>query len=762
MNAKRLGKYQRQLYSRMPLIGGWLRRRAAQTLAQDSSPEAVRALAEAVTRSNDERVRGIALERIRHIDTQPCINAVCAVWAATRHPDLTALLTERGWVASAPPDVKVLSALKTKRLEWVTEGDADVVEPLARACEDGDPTIAEQARLALRQLKNLDAHEALCRLVIEYNHPLAREIAVTAQYAPRAPHQRALFYFLTGQWDKYESLDFDQTMLGTAYEICDERLRKRIAECVRRAGRVEWVKIVAGGRQGRRLGEMTDGEWEAARSVLGSSGRWEDMWHLAQMAPVVWSVRLLRRLREVGWVPEGKEERARFAELVWLAGRCMGEAASELSRLVHCQARLEGHKGVVGVDCLAISPDGRLLASGSGLAFNPDGRPAISPEGRLLGGEIRLWSLPNGTPLKTLEGHVSVKCLAISPDGRLLASGGSWEGVVRLWSLPDGTLLKTLEGHGSDAEGHVSVASLTISPDGRLLASGGVDGKIRLWTLPDGAPLKTLHTGLGCLAISPDGRLLVSGGVDGKVRLASLPDGVPLKTLEGHTKWIRCLTISPDGQMLASGGGDGVVWLWSLPDGAPLKMQEGHTFSVECLAISPDGWLLASGSYDKTVRLWRLPDGAVLKTLEGHTAAVVCLAISPDGRLLASGGVGLRLWRLPDGVALRTLEGRRLVYCLAISPDGRLLASGNDYDDTAVQLWDLEPLRLSYLPIGQMSLEDMAWVQEALRDGDISDAERGWLESLLALMRWQRRFDIEVEEAPWPISVGEFDIELGE
>jgi len=46
MNAKQLEKHQRRLYSRVPLIGGWLRRRAAETLARDGSPGAVQALAE--------------------------------------------------------------------------------------------------------------------------------------------------------------------------------------------------------------------------------------------------------------------------------------------------------------------------------------------------------------------------------------------------------------------------------------------------------------------------------------------------------------------------------------------------------------------------------------------------------------------------------------------------------------------------------------------------------------------------------------------
>jgi hypothetical protein len=50
-----------------------------------------------------------------------------------------------------------------------------------------------------------------------------------ARYAPRNSVQRALFYFLTGRWEEYESLDFDHAFLRTAYETGGEQLRGRIA-----------------------------------------------------------------------------------------------------------------------------------------------------------------------------------------------------------------------------------------------------------------------------------------------------------------------------------------------------------------------------------------------------------------------------------------------------------------------------------------------------------------------------------------------------
>ena len=95
-----------------------------------------------------------------------------------------------------------------------------------------------------------------------------------------------------------------------------------------------------------------------------------------------------------------------------------------------------------GVNGLAISPDGKLLVSGS------------------WDKTVKLWSLPDGALVKTLEGHKgSVESVAIGSDGKLLVSGDH-DATVKLWSLPDGALVKTLEDRGSTAR------SVAIGPDG--------------------------------------------------------------------------------------------------------------------------------------------------------------------------------------------------------------------------------------------------------------------------------------------------------
>jgi WD40 repeat protein len=654
------------------------------------------------------------------------------------------------------------------------------VRTLVRDCSPQAMTALEKAivdssdqqvhRIALDGLRrfaaqgHVEAQEALCRLMVEHDHPLARQIVLAVQYLPCDEHLRALFYFLTEQWEAYESLDFDQSLLKAAYEVADERLRRRIVEGVRRAGRAEWVGVIAVGQRGRRLGEMSDEEWAAALAVLEEEEQWAAMWRLAQIAPAVWSLRLMRRLNEAGWRPRDEAEREGFAELVGLAEKC-GEEGPKLKELRHSRNVLIGDRDMFGrpsgpIVALAICPIGHVLATGS--------RDRA----------VRLWSLPSGRALKTQRPGITgslADCLAFSPNGSMLASSGALhhrdDNSIQLWRMPDGAQSGTLHGHTG------AIDCLAFSPDGLTLASGGRDTTIRLWHLPRRAfkrsadfTLKEHMGAVRCLATSPDGEFLVSGGGlgDSTVRLWRLPEGTPLHVLKGHTSEVTCLAISPDGRMLVSGSDDATVRLWRLPDGAALKTLEGHTGRISSLAIGPNGQVLASGSMDGTVRLWRLPDGAALETLCGHEGGVHCLAVSPDGRVLASGGEdkAVRLWRLPDGSPLKTLEGHTgAVRCLAVRPHEPLLASGGD--DGQVRLWKMGPSLLGGLPVGQTSPTDMEWVQEtlqqAMRKGTrrSNDARWRWLEFMLALMRWHRRFDVEVAEVPARIPAGEFDIEIG-
>jgi hypothetical protein len=156
----------------------------------------------------------IAIQLCEYLVTQnrpEAIDTLCARWMETREPQLAELISQAGYVASTPLIVRIYSALQAGRDDLIIESGAAIVLALLGACEDTDRTLADRARQVLMQLLECpEAQEEICRLVIEEDHPMARELVLAEQYTPHDVYRRALLYALTEQWEKYEQLDVEQ------------------------------------------------------------------------------------------------------------------------------------------------------------------------------------------------------------------------------------------------------------------------------------------------------------------------------------------------------------------------------------------------------------------------------------------------------------------------------------------------------------------------------------------------------------------------
>ncbi|MDT0438514.1 WD40 repeat domain-containing protein [Streptomyces doudnae] len=302
-------------------------------------------------------------------------------------------------------------------------------------------------------------------------------------------------------------------------------------------------------------------------------------------------------------------------------------------------------------------------------AFRPDGKVLATGGGD---GAVRLWDMSDPARPAALgrgftTGHRALRSLTFLPGGRTLAVLIGVENAVQLWDVADPARPVP---HGPPVPvdtRYAGAAALAVSPDGRTLATDRDDRTVQLLDLTDPARprrvggLLTGHTGyVNALAYSRDGRTLASAGADGTIRLWDVADrhrarllGTPLA---GHLGPVNTLAFAPDGRTLASGSDDDTVRLWDVADprraaplGSPLT---GHTEAVASLTFSRDGRTLASGGNDNTVRLWDVADPAAAspigQAMSPNARTGSFLAFSPDRSVLgvSSGADTVRLWNL--------------------------------------------------------------------------------------------------------------------
>jgi WD40 repeat protein len=338
-----------------------------------------------------------------------------------------------------------------------------------------------------------------------------------------------------------------------------------------------------------------------------------------------------------------------------------------LSRICRDQSRytLRGHTNFV--QCEAISPDGRLLATGSHDKT------------------LRLWSLASRKPIATLYA-AKIWSVAFSPDGRLLASGDEAP-VVKLWSVGTHRLIAVFRGH------NLPIFSVAFSPRGRLLASAGLEGSVRVWDVNRRRAVAVFsgpRNARPSVAFTPDGRILAATSGDKTVKLWDLARKRSVAALRGHRDLVVSVAISPDGRTLASASADSTVKLWDLQSHREIASLKGHRKWVTSVAFSPDGTSLATSCVDGTLKLWDVPSRQELTTLKGHRTWVNQVLFLPDGKTLVSAcdDQTAKLWDItprPDFAGLTGHQGP--IYHLEFSPDGRLLATVAG--DQTLRVWDV-------------------------------------------------------------------------
>lgn len=321
-------------------------------------------------------------------------------------------------------------------------------------------------------------------------------------------------------------------------------------------------------------------------------------------------------------------------------------------------------------------------------------------DGRLISGyfdgKMRFWS-PEGKLLRTVSAHeYSVKTLALSPDGKMLASAGS---AIFFAKVPKDvkpvTKFWDLEGNPLGQFPSQFTQCLRFSADGSNLVSGGLsDNEVHIYTR-SGELLRNFKVGAGIrrspylIALAPDEQTLVTAddntdppgleiwNVDGRLERALLGLSGPMTNV----------VTSPDGKTIVTLSADRMVRMWSM-SGLLMASLPGPAGYPTGLAYAPNGNYFASGGDE--VILWT-PSGQKFEEFTGFKNGVGALAFSPDSRYLfcGDGGGYVHIYDIYDIQQksvrhLKVHDGR--VYSLAISSDGKYFATGSSREE--VRIWD--------------------------------------------------------------------------
>lgn len=277
-------------------------------------------------------------------------------------------------------------------------------------------------------------------------------------------------------------------------------------------------------------------------------------------------------------------------------------------------------------------------------------------------GDFYLYELPEVNIIHSLSiSNYPITSVCFNPSGDWLAMGSSSLGQLLVWEWQSEQYIMKQQGHSSE------ICCIAYSPDGNYIASGGHDHKVKLWKTTNGFCFVTFteHTNrVTGVEFSKKKQFLVSSSLDGTVRAFDIKRYRNFRTFTSpRLVQFVCVAIDNCGELIAAGGQNVFeIYLWSFKLGKLLEILSGHQGPVTSMSFSPisTSSTLVSGSWDKTIKIW--------DCLENHSnhdtidmfSDVTCVAFKPNAKEIAVGTLNgnITIFDAKTKAQVASIEGR--------------------------------------------------------------------------------------------------------
>ncbi|XP_059419370.1 telomerase protein component 1 isoform X2 [Carassius carassius] len=333
--------------------------------------------------------------------------------------------------------------------------------------------------------------------------------------------------------------------------------------------------------------------------------------------------------------------------------------------------------------CVEVSPDGKLVAVGTG-------------EGRL-----HFLHTETGQEVKSLmsSGDGISGCVFLGDE---LVATTSFDGQVEMWDVANGCRTAHMNAHSN------KITGCDVSPDKKLFATVSLDLTLKVWSAQKSKEVASLvnPSPLNCVKFDLESQLVAVGCWDGAVRLWNWLDQKNVMTLLGHQSSVRSLSFSPCSSMLCSGCVSGEVRLWSVTGAVCVGSYHAHRGSTQSLNFLQGGNLLLSAGHDSVVHVWSGGLGKTVAVLgeekipslqqqkrsrrgNEDEANALCVAAASGYAAVGYHGNGIKMFNLKSGEKVWSSEDLRVsMLCLMwMEAKGTelLLSGGMDHK---IRVWE--------------------------------------------------------------------------